>query len=61
MNYALIKNSIVQNIIVWDGVAEFSVDGELIQIPENTLVSIGFIYQDGQFIDPTPVEESQPE
>ena len=31
MNYAIIKSGIVENIIEWDGVSEYNVDGELIQ------------------------------
>ena len=30
MNYAIIKDNIVSNIVEWDGVSEFSVDGDII-------------------------------
>jgi hypothetical protein len=56
-NYAVIKNNIVENVIVWDGIVEFSIDGELVEITESNPASIGFLYQDGQFIDPNPIVE----
>tara|TARA_B100001013_G_scaffold133727_1_gene78393 strand:+ start:119 stop:397 length:279 start_codon:yes stop_codon:yes gene_type:complete len=32
MNYAVVKNGVVENVVVWDGVTEFSVaDSELIE------------------------------
>ena len=31
-NYAVVKNGVVENVVVWDGVTEFSVEGsELIE------------------------------
>jgi hypothetical protein len=53
-NFAIIKNGIVENVIVWDGVCELQIEGTLIEVPESIGVSIGFLYQDGQFIDPNP-------
>ena len=46
-NYAVVKNGVVENMIVWDGVREFSIpDSELILADENT--RIGGTY-DGAF------------
>jgi len=46
-NYAVVKDGVVENIIVWDGVAEFSVpDSELIEATSDT--RIGGTY-DGTF------------
>ena len=55
-NYAVVKNGVVENIIVWDGVQEVSIpDAELILADENT--RIGGTY-DGSFhfVEP-PVPE----
>ncbi len=30
MEYAIVKSGIVENVIEWDGVSEFTVDGELV-------------------------------
>ena len=35
MKYAIVKNGTVANIVEWDGVSEFSVDGELIAVPSH--------------------------
>ena len=46
-NYAVVKDGVVENIIVWDGVAEVSVsDSELIEVTADT--RIGGTY-DGSF------------
>jgi hypothetical protein len=52
MQHAIIKNGSVQNIVEWDGVSEFQVDGELVAIDENAY--IGGEY-DGAFV-PRPPE-----
>tara|TARA_B100000949_G_scaffold209434_1_gene201807 strand:- start:300 stop:578 length:279 start_codon:yes stop_codon:yes gene_type:complete len=55
-NYAVVRNGVVENIVVWDGVTEFSVaDSELIEVTDNT--RIGGTY-DGSFhyVEP-PVPE----
>lgn len=56
-NFAIINNNIVENIIVWDMSNDYTPAGQAIEIPEETMVNIGFLYQDGQFIDPNPVME----
>jgi len=54
MNYAIIKDNIVSNIVEWDGVSEFSVDGDIIACDENAY--IGGTYDNG-FVA-RPVETS---
>ena len=54
MNYAIIKDNIVSNIVEWDGVSEFSVDGDIIVCDENAY--IGGTYDNG-FVA-RPVETS---
>ena len=38
MKYAIVKNSLVTNILEWDGESEYQVDGELIQADENAWI-----------------------
>jgi len=39
MRYAIVKNSIVTNMVEWDGSSEYTVtDGELIQADENAWI-----------------------
>jgi hypothetical protein len=53
MNYAVVLNDIVINVVVWDGVSDWSpIEGVAILIPEETVVLIGFLYAEGLFIDP---------
>ena len=55
MSYAIIKNSLVTNIVEWDGVAKYQVDGELVQATD--VAYIGGTYN-GSFVarpvEPTP-------
>ena len=51
-NYAVVKSGVVENMIVWDGVAEFSVvDSELIEA--TSAASIGGTYDGAfQYVEP---------
>ena len=51
--YAVVKDNVVQNLVQWDGVSEFNVDGELIEATHDAW--IGGAYTDGAFV-PRPVE-----
>lgn len=48
MRYAIIKNSIVENIVEWDEVSVFICDGQLVKIEDN-FVDIGYKFEDGVF------------
>ncbi len=50
-NYALIKNGIVENIVVWDGKGNLFPDFTAINV-DNVLCGIGWIYSDENFTDP---------
>ena len=52
MNYAIVKDSLVTNIVEWDGVSEYQADGELVQADANAW--IGGTYN-GSFVA-RPVE-----
>ncbi len=55
MKYAIVKNSLVTNIVEWDGSSEYTVDGELVEADANAY--IGGEYN-GSFVarpvEPTP-------
>jgi len=51
MSYAIVKDSLVTNIVEWDGSSEYAVDGELVEADANAY--IGGEY-DGSFI-PRPI------
>ena len=51
--YAIVKDNVVQNLVEWDGVSEFNVDGKLIEASHDAW--IGGAYTDGAFV-PRPVE-----
>lgn len=54
MNYAVILNDVVTNIVVWDRVSNWSPsEGVTVLIPEETSVLISFNYIDGVFTDPS--------
>ena len=38
MKYAIVKDSLVTNIVEWDGESEYTVDGELIQADKNAWI-----------------------
>jgi hypothetical protein len=46
--YAIVKDNVVQNLVEWDGVSEFNVDGELIEASHDAW--IGGSYTDGAFV-----------
>lgn len=58
-NYALVKESIVVNTVIWDGQTEVDFGNGLVAIgiPEGQPVSIGWGYEDGKFVEPIPTAE----
>ena len=63
-SYALVKDGVVVNTIVWDGPENSPVDFgegiEAIEFFDGDFVSIGYLYSDGKFIappDPEPTHE----
>jgi hypothetical protein len=53
-NYAHIVQGKVVNVSVWDGVATFNPDEELVEIPEGTTAGIDWDYSNGKFTDNRP-------
>lgn len=58
-NYALVQNNIVINIVVWDGVDDIDFgDGVIaVEYENQSLVSIGYSYENGAFIPPPPTDD----
>lgn len=67
MSYALIKDGIVINAIVWNGPTEdvgtldFGDGIEAIEIPEGSSAGIGWLYSDGSFTSAPLSDEQQKE
>ena len=57
MNYAIVKDSLVTNIVEWDGSSEYQVDGELIQATD--VAYIGGEYN-GSFVAKPPAPPYEP-
>ena len=57
MKYAIIKDSLVTNIVEWDGSSEYTVDGELVQTDANAW--IGGEYN-GSFVARPPAPAHEP-
>jgi len=57
MKFAIVKSSLVTNIVEWDGESEYNPDGELIQADANAW--IGGEYN-GSFVARPPEPEPEP-
>lgn len=55
-NMAHIDNGKVVNVSLWDGISEWHPDEQVVEIPQDQVVGIGWDYVDGVFIDNRPVE-----
>lgn len=58
MNYAQVINGVVVNVVLWDGATEYTVDGELILLGDDSPVSIGWLYDGSTFTDPNPIPDA---
>ena len=57
MKYAIVKDSLVTNMVEWDGSSEYAVDGELIQATD--VAYIGGEYN-GSFVAKPPAPPYEP-
>ena len=56
-NYAVVKNGLVENMIVWDGQTAFSVpDSELIEATSDARIGGSWDGNVFTFVEPTPTE-----
>jgi|TARA_B110001454_G_C12659661_1_gene409014 hypothetical protein len=61
-NYAVVKSGVVENMVVWDGVTEFSVaDSELIEATESARIGGSWDGNVFTFVEPTPPEQTASE
>lgn len=59
MNYAIIKNGIVTNVIIWDGEVDIGLadDEQAVLVPDGVIAYIGHGYKDGIFESPAIPDE----
>ncbi len=59
MKYAIINSGVVDNIVEWDGVSEYNVDGKLIQADANA--KIGGLWDGNKFtfVEPEPEPDTR--
>ena len=55
MRYAIIKSGIVENIVEWDGISKYQVDGQLVLANDDTY--IGGSYTNNAFVPRYTQEE----
>jgi hypothetical protein len=48
--YAILENELVTNVIVWDGLSDYGVEG-LVEIPDFSQAGIGWSYINEEFVD----------
>jgi len=61
-NYAVVKNGVVENMVIWDGVAEFSVaDSDLIEATSDARIGGSWDGNVFTFVEPTPPEPTAAE
>ena len=58
MNYAIIVDGVVVNVIVWDGDAPFTADGSLVLIPDDVPAGIDWTWDGSNFTAP-PVPQDE--
>lgn len=50
--YAIVKNNVVENVILWDGVSKWTTDGSIIEIPEGSVIGPHYIKDGENWIEP---------
>jgi hypothetical protein len=59
-NYAVVKNGLVENMIVWDGVTEFSIpDSELIEATSDARIGGSWDGNVFTFVEPDPAPDTR--
>ena len=60
-NYAVVKNGVVENVVLWDGVTPFSVEGaELIEATPDTRMGGSWDGNVFTFVEPDPGPDTRP-
>jgi hypothetical protein len=55
-NMAHIVDGVVINISVWDGESDWTPAEEVVEVPENEFVAIGWSYMNEKFVNPNQGE-----
>jgi len=58
-NYAVVKNGVVENMVVWDGVTEYSPDGDLVEATSDARVGGSWDGNVFTFVEPTPTPPTE--
>ena len=59
-NYAVVKNGVVENVVVWDGVTEFSVEGsELVEATADARIGGSWDGNVFTFVEPDPAPDTR--
>ena len=59
MKYAIINSGVVDNIVEWDGVSEYNVNGELIQADANAKIGGSWDGNVFSFVEPEPEPDTR--
>ena len=59
MKYAIVKDSLVTNIVEWDGESEYNADGELVAATEDTKIGGSWDGNVFTFIEPEPQPDTR--
>ena len=59
MKYAIVKNFLVANIVEWDGVSEYTVDGDLVIATEDTKIGGSWDGNVFTFVEPDPEPDTR--
>jgi|GEM_PF-2150922 hypothetical protein len=59
-NYAVVRNGVVENVVVWDGVTEFSIpDSELIEATSDARIGGSWDGNVFTFVEPDPAPDTR--
>ena len=59
MNYAIVKDSLVTNMVEWDGISEYIVDGELVVATEDAKIGGSWDGNVFTFVEPEPEPDTR--
>ena len=60
-NYALVKNGVVENVVVWDGKGELFSEFVTVELNDDSVASVGWSYDGKEFTPPPEPEKTHEE
>lgn len=57
-NYALVKNGVVENVVVWDGKGELFSEFVTVELNDDSVASVGWSYDGKEFTPPPEPEKN---